>query len=100
MGKRIDTKRNRPWLAAGDRHNNATVKQYHTPRWRRLRKQILMSEPLCRLCAAKGITTAAQMIDHIEPVRQGGEFFELRNLQPLCNKCHAIKSGDESKMYR
>jgi 5-methylcytosine-specific restriction protein A len=42
--------------------------------------------------------TAAQMVDHIKPVRLGGEFWDERNYQSLCNSCHAVKSAKEARL--
>jgi len=69
--------------------------RYNTKRWRSVREQVLQSSPLCKNCEAIGLLTVAQMVDHIEPVRLGGEFWETDNLQPLCNSCHASKSAKE-----
>ncbi|GAB3511641.1 HNH endonuclease signature motif containing protein [Emticicia fontis] len=55
-----------------------------------VRLQRLMIEPFCRNCAAPG-----QMVDHIKPVNEGGEPFDIENTQTLCNSCHARKSAIE-----
>jgi 5-methylcytosine-specific restriction protein A len=81
-------------IARQDKFTNAF---YHTPMWRSIRKQVITREPLCRECKRNGITTAAQMVDHIIPVRLGGKTYDTENLQPLCNSCHAKKSSYESK---
>jgi 5-methylcytosine-specific restriction protein A len=72
--------------------------RYNTKRWRSVREQVLQSSPLCVNCEAIGLLTVAQMVDHIEPVRLGGEFWETSNLQPLCNSCHASKSAKEKNI--
>ena len=72
--------------------------RYNTKRWRNVREQVLQSSPLCVNCEAIGLLTVAQMVDHIEPVRLGGEFWETSNLQPLCNSCHASKSAKEKNI--
>ena len=69
--------------------------RYNTTRWRRVREQVLQGNPLCVNCETLGLLTVAQMVDHIEPVRLGGEFWAMDNLQPLCNSCHASKSASE-----
>jgi 5-methylcytosine-specific restriction endonuclease McrA len=33
------------------------------------------------------------------PVKQGGEFWNRDNLQPLCNDCHEIKSYAEESRW-
>lgn len=69
--------------------------RYNTKRWRTVRGLVLQGNPLCTNCEATGLITVAQMVDHIEPVRLGGEFWATENLQPLCNSCHASKSAKE-----
>jgi 5-methylcytosine-specific restriction protein A len=68
--------------------------EYNTTQWRKLRMIILNDEPICRECKLK----AASVIDHIQPIRLGGEFWAMENLQPLCTGCHNSKSGKESKL--
>lgn len=61
-------------------------------RWRRIRAQTLLAEPLCRLCLSAGRTVPATVVDHIKPLADGGTH-ESSNLQPLCKRCHdAIKT--------
>jgi 5-methylcytosine-specific restriction protein A len=68
--------------------------EYNTTQWRKLRMIILNDEPICRKCKRK----AANVIDHIQPIRLGGDFWSMENLQPLCTGCHNSKSGKESKL--
>ena len=72
--------------------------RYNTKRWRTVRGLVLQGNPLCVNCEATGLITVAQMVDHIEPVRLGGEFWDTSNLQPLCNSCHASKSAKEKNI--
>jgi 5-methylcytosine-specific restriction enzyme A len=69
--------------------------RYNTQQWRNVRALILQDSPLCKACEEVGLITLAQMVDHINPVRLGGEFWDRDNLQPLCNSCHARKSAKE-----
>lgn len=72
-----------------------TDKRYNTARWQRLRASVLAREPLCRECAGHGVVTAAQVVDHITPVVDGGG--DARdNLQPLCASCHNQKTQRET----
>lgn len=85
-----------------DRHGrspHAREKRYNTSRWRKLRIQVLDAEPLCRECQAKGRVVEARVVDHINPVRQGGAFWDINNLQPLCDPCHNSKSGKEGQQH-
>lgn len=62
-------------------------------RWRRIRNAVLTAEPLCRHCAATGRLTAAVLVDHIVPLPAGTH--DRKNLQPLCQQCHAVKTATE-----
>lgn len=94
----------RPWItsktddscSSQGRSPHAFDKRYKTKRWRTLRLQVLQESPLCYSCQCSGSVKAARVIDHIDPVRQGGEFWDITNLQPLCDSCHNSKSGKES----
>lgn len=68
---------------------------YHTTTWKSMRREILQDNPLCVECQRTGRIVVANVIDHIKPVRLGGEFFEKANLQPLCKSCHERKSAME-----
>lgn len=72
--------------------------RYNTTRWRNVREQVLQGNPLCVNCQTLGLLTVAQMVDHIDPVRLGGEFWDMANLQSLCNSCHASKSARERNL--
>ena len=59
--------------------------------WRRLRKQVLAEEPLCRHCAAQGLTVPATEVDHL----RGAADNSRDALQALCKPCHSIKTMAE-----
>ena len=63
--------------------------------YRKIRKRILDSEPLCRACAERGLVEAATECDHIVPVGDGGSVTDPDNLQPLCSPCHLEKTSME-----
>lgn len=63
---------------------------YKSKRWRTFRARIMSSRPPCR-CGAP-----ATLLDHIQPLRAGGAPFDVRNLQPLCDRCHNRKRQVES----
>jgi 5-methylcytosine-specific restriction protein A len=57
--------------------------------WRRLRLVILAEQPLCVFCLEKGRVTAAEHVDHIEPIRDRPDLRLVRsNLRALCARCH------------
>ncbi len=55
------------------------------------RKRRLQAEPLCRHCAANGITTIATVPDHILALTNGGTDDDT-NIQCLCGPCHEAKT--------
>lgn len=66
------------------------TKWYKTANWYRLRHKALSREPLCRFCKKKGIITAGNTVDHIQPHKGDmSKFFDIMNLQVLCKKCHS-----------
>lgn len=68
---------------------------YTSSTWRKRRAEHLKVEPLCRECKRENRITAAEMVDHIIPIKQGGETLAEANLQSLCNTCHARKRQSE-----
>ncbi len=69
---------------------------YDSSTWRKFRLELLRREPLCRVCRAAGCVTLAEMVDHIVPIRLGGDRLSWANVQPLCARCHQVKRGEEA----
>lgn len=67
-------------------------KFYSSARWKEVRAGQLREFPLCTMCKANGKVTAATVVDHVKPIRQGGERYEHSNLQSLCWSCHSSKT--------
>lgn len=63
----------------------------NTAAWQRLRADVLRTEPLCRHCAAMGLTVPATDVDHMN----GASDNRRQSLQPLCHECHSRKTGLE-----
>jgi 5-methylcytosine-specific restriction protein A len=61
---------------------------YNLERWKRIARQQLMAEPLCRMCAARGLLTPATVVDHVIPHKGNSEAFWSGELQSVCNPCH------------
>lgn len=86
-----------PW----DHGGKSSAKRGYGREHRRLRAILLAQEPLCRLCKAKGRTTAATIADHIKPIASGGAVHDIENLQPVCAPCHERKTlTDQGKRVR
>lgn len=67
-------------------------------RWQKLRRMQLNAEPLCRACAAAGLTVPATDVDHIiAKAKGGGDGFD--NLQSLCASCHSRKTALEDGAF-
>lgn len=70
---------------------------YNTTRWKKCRLAFLAAHPLCAYCQARGLVTAATIVDHIKP-HKGDEklFFKEANWQALCKTCHdSVKQAEE-----
>lgn len=64
--------------------------------WQRIRQQQLNRQPLCEACNARGRIRAAQEVDHIVPLSDGGTN-DAENLQSLCKSCHSKKTRAENE---
>jgi 5-methylcytosine-specific restriction protein A len=65
-------------------------------RLQEIRQAHLRMNPLCVLCADKGVHRAAMEVDHILPLHRGGTDTE-DNRQGLCPECHRDKSSAEAR---
>ena len=71
--------------------SNGRVLPLNSAAWRKLRKQVLAEEPLCRHCAAQGLVVPATEVDHM----RGAADNSRDALQALCKPCHSIKTMAE-----
>ena len=89
------TKVTRPWMKKSQAQKNkswsSTGFNYHSAAWRRLRNVHIKDNPVCVICGHP-----AEVVDHIKPIAEGGEGLDPNNLQSLCFRHHAKKSGAES----
>ena len=70
---------------------------YHTARWKKLRARKAKMNPLCEHCQRYGIAKPVEEVDHILSILDGGEIWDIDNLQSLCRRHHAIKTRQEEK---
>ena len=76
---------------------------YNTPEWKRVRNYIIGRDPLCCIadvCVEQdGHPASSQVVDHIVRatayMAQGGNFFDVDNLQGACVRCHDAKTARE-----
>ena len=69
------------------------MKFYNSKAWRQKRLLKLQENPLCELCEEKGLIVAAEVVDHIQEINDGGLKLSFSNLQSLCHPCHNAKTG-------
>lgn len=62
--------------------------------WRAVRNSYLYTHPLCERCESQGKLTPAEIVHHIEHIRDGGAVRDTNNLMAVCRACHAILHSD------
>lgn len=73
---------------------------YVTSRWRKLRLAKLSESPVCVICERRGLTVEADVVDHVQPIRQGGDPFPaMDGLMSLCARCHNEKSSGFDRQH-
>lgn len=66
-------------------------------KWQKARLVHLHKHPLCVVCRSKGRIVAADEVDHIVPHHLDWRvFWDRKNWQSLCSRCHGIKTAIES----
>lgn len=75
------------------------VELYKTNRHRNASARHRMKYPYCYTCQEQGITTLADMMDHVIPVNVGGDPWDRRNRMSMCHNCHNSKRGKEAHGY-
>lgn len=83
----------------GKYHRERSDDLYHSSRWTRLSKAFRQDPKniLCAECKRKGIIREADVVDHIIPWPICEDFFDVNNLQPLCNQCNIEKGNRDKK---
>jgi 5-methylcytosine-specific restriction protein A len=72
-----------------DRARGSFRERGYNARWSRLSLAYRRAHPLCVLCLEAGRTVAAECVDHLQPISQGGDMFDETNLRSLCWACHS-----------
>ena len=79
---------------SGDRLRGGADARGYDARWRKARALFLKQHPLCAECGKAGRLTPATVVDHIIPHRgDKALFWDEKNWQPLCKRCHDKKTG-------
>jgi len=81
-----------PWINESKPFQGVHDPFYNTTAWKRFRAGYIKRHPLCVKCEEVGVIMSANIIDHIQPIQDGGAKFDESNLQSLCASCHNKKS--------
>ena len=98
MPNKPEPKRNKVTFVASKKSWNSTDFKYNSTAWIKLRDLVRSEEPLCRHCKQIDKITPTKIIDHIQPISQGGDPWDRENLQGLCEKCHNRKTAIENNI--
>jgi len=91
----VDTPKQENYIRVMPRKPCRTTGQLGGRPWRKLRDQVVMEEPVCRL-RLPGCTIASQTGDHIIPVKYRPDLKLVRgNLRGSCHSCN-MKRGTGS----
>ena len=85
--------RDRSARRRADPTRGKAVKVYHSAKWQNTRNAVLTRDPICKVCDNELST----QVDHITPLSQGGDPYELTGLQGICDRCHWLKSAREAQ---
>lgn len=66
---------------------------YNSKAWRELRKMFISEHPLCKWCEEEGIVKEADVVDHIQEIKDGGEMLDQKNLMSMCHPHHLQKTN-------
>jgi len=67
---------------------------YNSSAWRALALKHKLANPLC--INHEQCRGMAEVTDHIQPIEQGGKRYDWDNLQSLCKRCNASKTGKQA----
>jgi len=80
------------------------AKKYKSKKWQKLRRYKLLLNPFCERCLKKNIYNSAVIIHHKEYItnlnyEDDDVFFNLDNLESLCQECHNKEHNSEKNGY-
>lgn len=75
-------------------------KLYKSREWTQASREYRRDNPICVECRSEGRIVAAHCVDHINPVAEGGSFWDKSNWQSLCKTHHHRKSAKELNARR
>ncbi len=78
----------------------ASAQFVHTHEWRKLRLQILKRDNHQCQIKAPGCTGAANIVDKILAISEGGNPRDPRNPRAVCHNCHNVETQKQAKRGR
>ena len=57
-------------------------------RWRKIRNKYIKEHLLCEECEKENHITIATIVHHKNPIENGGEKYDVKNLMSVCGSCH------------
>lgn len=73
-----------------DAQRGTPTERGYDARWQRVREIKIARNPVCEECAAQGVTTVADDVHHIVPIRvDPSRRLDISNLRSLCRRHHA-----------
>ncbi len=85
---------------AVDERRGSSAQRGYGSAWQKARAAYLRSHPLCKAHDDKGEVVPATVVDHIVPHKgDRALFWNSNNWQPLCKRCHDIKTAREDGAF-
>jgi 5-methylcytosine-specific restriction protein A len=69
-------------------------KIYWSSSWQAVRRQYREEHPLCEACLRDGVVKPADLVHHKVEISEGGDPFDVENLESLCTSCHNRVHGE------
>lgn len=82
-----------------ERRNKELRKHYSTARWQATRRLIFERDSLCLSCKRMASVVVDDVIPAVKYVANGGDFFDMDNLQGMCKPCHDSKTATEDSTF-
>lgn len=70
---------------------------YNTAAWRKVRRLILERDEYVCAIGLPGCRGKATQVDHIVPIRAGGDHFSPANLRASCDYCNTARQITKTK---